>query len=726
MTHSPDHIAGPANTTVGQTAENGPATPSLAISRIVRPSSIAIIGASARANSVSRTVLDNLTGNGYAGAVHLVGRKPGEMAGRPVFGALGELPDELDLAVLAVPAAAVPETMAALAGRAAGAVCFASGFAETGAAGQAAQTRLGETARTTGPRLLGPNCLGFFNYVDGVHVKMAPMARQRLMPRDRGPAVAVAAQSGSLAAHVVGSLAERGVPVAYSVTTGNEADLGLADCVEFFSQQPLIGPIALYAEQVRHPRRFLAAVAAARDAGKAVTILHPGRSAATRAATQSHTGALSGDHEVISTVLAEAGVAVAQTLEELIDLTELLRRFPDPRPGGLVSINGSGAVGVLVQDYCDQLGLPLSELSADTQKALAGQLPEYLSVHNPLDLGTGLAVDPGIASAAVRAAIAAPGTGSVLVTLPYLQRETLRSVLEGYIAETGPQGGRVPAIFSVAEEGRPLWEDTAEVARSSGVVVNRSPERAVRALARLSEVSRVARRRHRRPRAAVLPLGPGTGPLPEWRAKQLLRGAGIAVPEGALVTDSDQAVRLAGQLGYPVAVKAAALTHKSDLSAVALGLADAGAVRSAYDRVTGMASAALPGILDGALVEEMAGPGVELVIGARHDPQWGPVLLVGLGGIWIESLRDVRLLPPDLEPTDIVGELTRLQGAALLTGTRGSAAVDLTAVAAMAARVADLMLSNPRIIEVDLNPVIARPDGATAVDALIVTGEMTR
>jgi acyl-CoA synthetase (NDP forming) len=705
---------------------SGPAAPSLAISRILRPSSIAIIGASARANSVSRAVLDNLTGNGYTGAVHLVGRQPGEMAGRAVLGSVAELPGELDLAVLAVPAAAVPETLAVLAGRAAGAVCFASGFAETGAAGRAAQARLGETARTTGPRLLGPNCLGFFNYVDGVHVKMAPMARQRLMPCDRGPAVAVAAQSGSLAAHVVGSLAERGVPVAYSVTTGNEADLGLADCVEFFSQEPLIGTIALYAEQIRHPRRFLAAVAAARDAGKTVTLLHPGRSAASRAATQSHTGALSGDHALISTVLSGAGVAVAQTLEELIDITELLRRFPEPRPGGLVSITGSGAVGVLVQDYCDELGLPLAELSAGTQEELAKRLPDYLSVHNPLDLGTGLAVDPAVVPATVGTAAADPGTGSVLVSLPYLKQETLRVVLEGFIAETGRTGGSVPAIFSVAEEDRALSPDTTELTQHSGVVVSRSPERAVRSLARLNKIGRIARRRHRRPRAAVVPLGPGTGPLPEWQAKQLLREAGIAVPEGALATDGDQAVRIAGQLGYPVAVKAqaAALTHKSDLSAVALGLSDANAVRSAYDQVTGMAAAARPDLrLDGVLVEEMAGAGVELVIGARRDPQWGPVLLVGLGGIWIESLRDVRLLPPDLEPADITGELTRLRGAALFTGTRGSAPVDLTAVAAIAARVGDLMLSNPRITEVDLNPVIARPDGATAVDALIVTGE---
>jgi acyl-CoA synthetase (NDP forming) len=381
---------------------------------------------------------------------------------------------------------------------------------------------------------------------------------------------------------------------------------------------------------------------------------------------------------------------------------------------------------VLVQDYCDELGLPLAELSAGTQEELAKRLPDYLSVHNPLDLGTGLAVDPVVVPATVGTAVADPGTGSVLVSLPYLKQETLRVMLEGFIAETGRTGGSVPAIFSVAEEGRALSPDTTELTQHSGVVVSRSPERAVRSLARLNEFGRIARRHHRRPRAAMVPLRPGSGPLPEWQAKRLLREVGITVPEGALTTDGAQAVRIAEQLGYPVAVKAqaAALTHKSELSAVRLGLSDADAVRFAYDEVTRMAAAARPDLrLDGVLVEEMAGSGVELVIGARRDPQWGPVLLVGLGGLWIESLRDVRLLPPDLEPADIAGELTRLRGAALLTGTRGSAPADLTAVAAIATRIGDLMLSNPRITEVDLNPVIARPDGASAVDALIVIGE---
>ncbi|MFE2043373.1 acetate--CoA ligase family protein [Streptomyces sp. NPDC059477] len=693
-----------------------------AIARIVTPESIAVIGVSTRARSVSHTLVDNLLSNGYEGRLHLVGRQAGEVAGRPVLPGTDALPEPVDLAVVAVPAAAVPQSIAGLAGRAAGAVCFASGFAEAGPSGQVAQQQLAEVVRASRLRLLGPNCLGFFNYVDGVHIKMTPMAKQQPMPRDRGPAVAVAAQSGSLAAHVVGSLTRRGVPIAYSVSTGNEADLDLADFVELFRQEPLIGTIAVYAEQIRRPDRFLAAVAAARAAGKPVVVLHPGRSAAARAAAQSHTGALSGDHALISTVLTGVGGVVAHTLEELIDLTELLRHEPELSDAGLVSVNGSGAVGVLLQDYADDVGLPLAELSAPTRAALAERSPDYLTPRNPVDLGTGLALDDTIVPAAIRAVVDDPATGSLLLTLPYLNQPSMRSALEGFIAET-TRARRIPAVFSVAEEDRDLWPEVAELAQRSGAVTSRSPERSVRALARLREVAVAARHGRREVGPRAEPLGLPAGPQAEWRAKELLRAIGVPVPDGSLVSSADEAVAVARSLGYPVAVKAqsAAMTHKSDLGAVALGLGDADAVRRAYERVCGAVADRLPTLsLDGVLVEQMAEPGVELVIGGRRDPAWGPVLLVGLGGVWIETLHDVRLLPPDLSAPDIADELLRLKGAALLTGARGTAPVDVRAVADVAVAVGEFMITHPEVSEIDLNPVIAGPRGARVADALLV------
>lgn len=692
------------------------------IARLINPASIAIIGASARPHAVSQTIVDNLEINGYQGAIHLVGRRAGETGGRPILASAASLPADVDLAVLAVPAGAVLTSFEELAGRVAGAVCFASGFAEAGPQGRLAQARLGDIARTSGSRLIGPNCLGFFNYVDGVHVKMTPMARQPLMPRDRGPALSVVAQSGSLAAHVVGSLMQRSVPVAYSMTTGNEADLELADFVEFFRRDEHTGTIAVYAEQIRAPRRFLGAVGAARAAGKHVVVLHPGRSVASRAAAQSHTGALSGDHDLITTVLADAGVAVVETLEELIDVSQLLLRFPDPPTAGLASINGSGAIGVLVQDYAEQLGLELPPLSPETQDELAARLPDYLSVHNPLDLGTGLAVDPDIVPAAVRAASEDPGVGSVLLALPYLNQPMSRSALEGFIGATS----RKPAVFMVQEEDRPLWDEFTELAGRHGVVLTRSPERAVRALARMSRIGRAAGRRHRPVATAVRPpsIPLPAGPVPEWQAKQLLRELGITVPDGMLATSADDAARIAGQIGYPVAAKAQAaeLTHKTDLGAVALGLGDEQSVRAAFGRLSANVRSALPDLtLDGVLIEAMAGPGFELVVGARRDPGWGPVILVGLGGIWIETLHDVRLLPPDLAPAEIVTELLSLKAGRLLTGARGGPPVDLDAVAALVAAVGDLVLADPQISEVDLNPVIVTASGPVVADALLIT-----
>jgi acyl-CoA synthetase (NDP forming) len=695
-----------------------------AIASLVHPESVAVVGVSARGRSASRTVIDNLLENGYEGRLHLVGRQAGELAGRTVLAGPDDLPQPVDLAIVAVPAAGVPDVVSALAGRAAAAVCFASGFAETGPTGSQAQQQLSQIARAGEIRLLGPNCLGFSNYVDGVHVRMTPMARQRLMLRDRGPAVAVVAQSGSLAAHVVGSLMERGVPVAYSMTTGNEADLELADFIEFYVQQPMVGAVAVYAEQIRRPGRFLAAVAAARAAGKSVVVLHPGRSDASRAAAQSHTGALSGDHALISAILADAGVMVAHALEELIDLTELLRLAPEPSEAGVMSINASGAVGVLVQDYVEEIGLPLAELSESTRSALGERFPDYLSVRNPLDLGTSIAVDDKIVPSAVRAAVDEPGAGSLLLSLPYLNQVSMHAVLDGFIAETTTRARRIPAIFNVAEEGRPLWPDVVELAHRGGVVMTRSPERSLRALARMRELA-VASRRHRRQiEPTALPLGLPSGPLAEWRAKEMLRSNGVPVPDGHLASSVEEAIDIADRLGYPVAVKAqsAALMHKSDLGAVALGLGDADAVRRSYQRVVAAAATRRPNLeLDGVLVERMAEPGVELVIGARRDPDWGPVLLVGLGGIWIETLQDVRLLPPDLQPDDIAAELLHLKGAALLTGARGADPVDIAAVSDIAAAVGALVIAHPEIREIDLNPVIAGRRGAVVADALIIT-----
>ncbi|MFL4910204.1 acetate--CoA ligase family protein [Streptomyces sp. MMS24-I2-30] len=696
------------------------------IARMVNPASIAVIGVSTRPGpSVSHAVVHNLLDNGYEGRLHLVGRRAGELAGRPVLAGTDTLPEPVDLAVLAVPAKALPGSITELAGRATAAVCFASGFAEAGPAGRAAQRQLAEATRASGIRLLGPNCLGFFNYLDGVHIKMTPMATQQPMPRDRGPAVAVAAQSGSLATHVIGSLMQRGVPIAYSLTTGNEADLDLADFVTFFRHEPLIGTVAVYAEQIRRPDRFVAAVAVARAAGKSVVVLHPGRSEASQAAAQSHTGALSGDHALISTVLTDAGGVVAQTLEEFIDVTELLRLEPELSDAGLMSVNGSGAVGVLLQDYADDLGLPLAELSEPTRTALAEQAPDYLTPRNPLDLGTSLAVDDKVVPAAIRAVVDDPATGSLLLNLPYLNQASMHSALAGFIAETTRER-RIPAIFSVAEEDRPLWPDVVDLAHRSGAVLSRSPERSLRALARLREVADAARRRRRAVGRRADPLELPPGPQAEWRTKALLRAIGVPVPDGSLAGSAEEAVAIADALGCPVAVKAqsAALTHKSDLGAVVLGLGDPTAVRQGYERVRGAVTArhaTLP--LDGVLVESMAAPGVELVIGARRDPAWGPVLLVGLGGVWIETLHDVRLLPPDLCADDIAVELLRLKGAALLTGARGADPVDVTAVAEIASVVGEFVITHPEVSEIDLNPVIAGPHGACVADALMVTAQ---
>ncbi len=560
-------------------SEDGVGTPLL--DGLLRPESIAVLGVSARADAPSRSVLRNLVAGRYTGQLHLVGRSGGNLDGHPVLSEVEALPEPVDLAILAVPAAVAVDTVGRLAGRARSAVCFASGFAETGTEGRLLQDRLADAARDAGVRLLGPNCLGFSNHVDDVFVRMTPMTAPDPMERDRGPAVAIVAQSGSIGAHLVGSLTARGVPVAYSVSTGNEADLDLADFVAAFAHDDAVGVVAVYAEQIRRPSEFVAAVETVGAAGRHIVVLHPGRTEASRSTARSHTGAMSGDVAVISAIIADRGAVVVPALEELIDVAELLRSGVRPRPGGLVSINGSGAMGVLMQDAASDAGVPLVELSVTATRKLREELPDFLVATNPLDLGTGLAIDPGIVGRSAAAVAGDPGVGAVLVTLPYLSRGSMTTAVEGFgraVADT-----KVPAILSMAEEGRPLWPEAVEAASRLGVVLARSPERALRTLTRvLQAVPEQRRRRPAHPREGALDVPSGV--VLEWRGKELLRARGFPVPRGALARTAEEAVRIAARIGGPVAMKvqAPSIQHKSDSGGVALAVSGEADVRDTF------------------------------------------------------------------------------------------------------------------------------------------------
>jgi acyl-CoA synthetase (NDP forming) len=691
-----------------------------AVARVLRPRSVAVIGASRRPDAISQSFLLGLKSDGFAGPVHLVGRSKEPIDGHPVLASPHELPEGVDLAVITLPASAVRDAISACIARRVGAALVpAAGFAEVGAG--AVQDEVAALARHGGLAICGPNCMGFTNNVDGLTLHMryerVALDAAKLAPGEYG--IAFVGQSGGVLGHLQRAARAREMPMSYVISTGNEAGLDLADYLVFLVQDAATRVIALYAEQIRRPADFLAACLQARRAGKHVLLLHPGRNSRARAAAQSHTGALVGDHASMVTQVTDAGVLVVETLELLIDLGELLLRHPDPPKRGPAVLTASGAMVALVNDFSEDLGLEFPQLSQHTGELLGKYLPAFGVAGNPLDTTAGLA--PGALTSITRTLLGDANVGSLLITFPVYTLKPVSDLLEGV------NGTDKPVVLVPAGDGATLPNEIAQAAKAAGVMSWHSAERALRALARYTAYGRRVTG-VREPAQGLsfegLPVL-ASGPQPEWAGKKLLAAAGINTPRGALARTEQDALLIARDAGYPVALKAqaAALLHKTEAGGVILGVANEVALRSAWQSLHDNVRRADPTLaLDGVLVEQMAPRGLELMIGAKRDPAWGAVLLLGLGGVWAEALGDVKLLPITATREDVVLALMQLRTAVLLTGFRGAPAVDIDAVAGVTLRVAGLMQSMPSITEIEINPLVAHPkgQGATALDALVI------
>jgi acetate---CoA ligase (ADP-forming) len=713
--------------TTSTTSASPFASSSAVVAGIMHPKSVAIVGMSAKAGSAGRIVLELLHNNQFAGPIHLVGRSSGDIDGHKVLGSIDELPLGVDLAILTLPAAAVRDAVEGCVRRKVkAAIVFASGFAETDGGGVAEQERIGQIARAGGLALVGPNCLGLMNFVDGfAAVFFSPRAIPRLPEGTRG-AVAIVAQSGGLGNHLEGGLTARGVPVSCWISTGNEAGLGLADFIQYLLDDPVTQVIALYAEDIRRPQEFIAIAGEALRRGKPIVMMHPGRGARAKEAARSHTGALAGDHAVMRTIVEHAGVVVVDTLDELLDVSEILARFPKPSKGDLGILTFSGAFCGIAHDFCEDIGVRVPPLSQETTDFLKPLLPEFLPPKNPLDLGTQTIWQPDLLQTCVAALLRDPAVGGVAISIPGTSPKHSVIYIEGIVAAS--KQTPKPVALAILGDGSPLSPEFMEAARKNNVVLSRSSDRTLRAMGKVIGCGNRNSALLARKAAPAKPVSIpelGRGAQPEWLGKQVLAALGLQVPPGELARSADEAVRVADRIGYPVAMKAqaASLAHKTEAGGVILRLADADAARAAWTTLHANVARAQPGLtLDGVLVEAMSPPGLELVVGARRDRQWGPVVMLGLGGIWVEALGDVRLMPPDLTEEEITAEIAGLKTAKLLNGFRNAPPADLKAVAAAVTAVGRLMRARPDITEIDVNPLMVHAvgRGATALDALIV------
>ena len=705
--------------------QNKPATHEK-LNRLLRPRSIALVGASATPGSLGQSVLSNLVHTGYSGDVYLVNPKRPVIQGRTCLGSIDELPSNIDCAVLAIPGSAILASVRACAARGVGSIIvFSAGFAEGGEAGLAAQQELARIARDHDMILEGPNCLGMVNYVDNIPLTFVVTPPQ---PQTDAMGAAIVSQSGALAAVIAVNMRRHAIPLTYSVSTGNEASSGVEDFVEYLIGDKATRVLALIVEQFRQPKRFLELARKARAAGQFVVLLHPGRSNAARASAATHTGAIAGNYDVMHTLVTDAGVIHVKSMEELVDVSQILARCRELPRGGAAIFAESGAFKALALDLCEQVGLELPAPSSTAEKALREALPAFIPATNPLDLTAQALVDPSLYRRTLSPVLDDDCFGSVLLAIILTDAQTTKLKLPPILDAIRTLKPQKPVVFAGLDEGAPFDFPELQDLRDLGVACFPSPERAIRALAYVTSLGarHDASGTQRKGNFSVPALPPGL--LAEHQSKQILAQLGIPIPAGRLARNLDEALGIAGEIGFPVALKAQAadLPHKSDAGGVILGLASESDLRDGWSLLHDNLRESCPDLaLDGVLVERMGSKGVEMIVGARNDPQWGPVLLVGFGGVLAEAVSDVRLLAPNLSREAIEAELHLLRCSKLLYGFRGAPALDAGAVADVVLRLGELMCAAPAIEEIDINPLVVYPKGSgvVALDALIAVGD---
>jgi len=696
------------------------------IDRLLRPKSVAVVGASDRHGALGATLLNNLVQYEFDGAIYPVNPKREEIAGLKCYPTVNDVPEGVDCAVIAIPRPFVLQTVRDLAERGCGAVViYSAGFSEAGEEGLRDQLELGAIAEKYGMVIEGPNCLGCTNYVTRVPLTFVETNMQT--PPKGARAVGIASQSGALAAVLATTLHPRGCYVSTSVSTGNEAASGVEDFVEWLVDDEDTHVIAMYVESLRRPRAFITAARRARAAGKPIVMLHPGKSSKAQESAATHTGAMAGDYALMKTKLAREGVIFADTLEELADITEIALRCPSLPGANMAVLGESGALRGLAFDIAEDIGLDLIDLNDDNSPALRAILPDFVPVSNPTDITALGLSEPEIYTKVLTALLEDDRIGSVVASIIQSDPITSKIKFPAIIKVLEDGTFAKPLVFAGVDEGANVPEEYVEGLRKVGIPWFPSTERAYRAISRLADLSKRDLADNSLEPLPIPGLSAESGVIPEYRAKALLGPMGISFPASQFAATADEAAAAADAIGYPVVMKAqaAALGHKSDAGGVILNLKTADQVREAFGQMYDNVAAYNASIaLDGVLIEAMGKMGREMIVGAKSDPEWGPVVLVGFGGVTAEILKDVVLVTPDMSRQAVIDNLLALKQAPLLTGYRGSPALDVEALANLVVEMGRIMVGNPQIREIDLNPVIIHPkgEGVVALDALMLVG----
>ena len=698
-----------------------------AMKALLQPQSVAILGCSSDLNRISGRPLRYFLEKGYKGRLYPVNPNQEQIAGLPCYPDVRAIPGPVDLAVVAVPAGRVIESMRQLAAkRVPAAVIFSSGFAEMGEEGAAAQRELVEVARAGGVRFCGPNAVGIVNAFDAVTASFSEYLEGAL---PAGP-IGFVSQSGAFGTAIAVLARERQLGLGYYVNTGNEADIDVADALGFIVEDPRIRVVAGYVEGVRDGRKLLAAADRAMALGKPMILTKVGRSDAGARAAASHTGALAGADAVLDGVLRQKGIIRADDEEQMIDLVEMFAHCRLPQGANLGIVSQSGGAGVLACDRAEALGLRVPVLAPETQAGLKQVLPAYSALANPVDL-TGLSLaEPELIRRTMKQVLADPAVDIGLLWVRLMGKYV--DLMVDIIADISASSGKTFVVSWLAPPQAAL-----KALRERGICVARGAAQAVSAL---SGLVRYAEARERwladaaareaaasQPRLPALPSESGV--VSSVPAAAILASAGVALVPFELAGDVEAAAAAARRLGYPVALKIESrdIAHKTEAGGVLLGVAGEKALRAGFEQILGSARSRHGAArIDGVLVQKMVERGVELVIGAHQDAAFGPVVMAGFGGVLVEVLKDVAFAAAPLTACEADTMLSGLKAAQVLEGVRGRPPVDRAALCALLVNVSRLAAAaGPRLAELDLNPVMAGAHGSVAVDWLMILGKQS-
>ncbi|UCG13222.1 MAG: acetate--CoA ligase family protein [Deltaproteobacteria bacterium] len=662
---------------------------------ILRPESLAVIGASTSPDKLGHEILKNILDGGYQGKVFPINPKADAILGLPCHANIKDVQDPIDLAVLIIPARFVPQAVQDCGEKGVkGAVIITGGFSESGAEGEELQQQTAEIARNFGVRLIGPNC-------QGVNNPHHPICASWPLLTYRGK-VAVISQSGTVGAAMMDWFSEEKLGVSSFVSMGNRADVDETDLIAYFNRDSNTEVIAAYIEGIKRPEQFLEVL---QRVEKPLVVLKSGRTPKGKVAAESHTKALAGADAIYDALLSKHGVCRAYTIEEFYDFAKAFAYLKRPTGNTILFITTSGGAAILATDQAEQEGIDAAPLPEAAAEAITPLIPAHAIKANPIDL-------TGDATAQMFADVIRETRG-YYDTLGVIFGDPVEGA-----SEVVTPGANELVIFL---GGADVERQERELMHLKGIPVFPTPERGVKALAQVLDRKALAPRQQ-----PTLTLSASGRQLPPHQALALIAENGLPCAAFALADTPSEASRIAGEQGFPVALKISSpdIVHKSDIGGVRLGLETPESVEKVFDELMQVAREASPEAqIDGVLVSKMAPPGQEVIVGMNRDPQFGPIILFGLGGVLVEIFRDVALRPLPLTRAEAGAMIRGIKGYPVLAGYRGHSKVDENGLADCLLAVARIAEENPQIVEIDLNPVFAYPQESLVADARIILAD---